>query len=74
MQGRDTFTGHEANEIRKLIKEKVNAPNNMQKSIRQKIRNIGFYYTNFQQNRIDGGYTVEFFNELVESRRIRILN
>lgn len=74
MQGIDTFTEHDANEIRKLIQEKIIAPENMQKSIRQKIRDIGFYYTDFQQNRIAGGYTVDFFNELIESRRIRILN
>lgn len=43
MKGKDTFTSTEISELRSLIKLRVNADRSRQKSIRAKMRKIGFY-------------------------------
>lgn len=72
MQGRRIFTEKEADIIRGLIEEKVIASPNEQKSIRSRIRKRGFYYTDFFNRRIPGGYTVNDFNELITLGLIKI--
>jgi hypothetical protein len=43
MKGKNTFTKLEISDLRNLIKLRINADRNQQKSIRNKMRNIGFY-------------------------------
>ena len=76
MKGKSTFTRAEADIIIALIKTKLESDSNTQKRIRSKIRDLGFYASNFG---ISGGYTVEDFlgvvtieerisNELISSK------
>lgn len=70
MKGKREFTEDEANKIRNLIKQKLQATTNEQKRIRNKIRDLKFYYTDFSDKK---GYTVDDFNQLIKSGRIRII-
>ena len=72
MPHKSNFTVNEANQIRNLISQKIKAPEKEQKTIRDQIRCIGFYYTDFRNERISGGYTVDDFNDLIESGEIVI--
>ena len=72
MPHRSTFTVEEVNQIRNLIRQKTDAPANIQKVIRNQIRGIGFYYSDFRTDRPIGGYTVDDFNDLIESGEIII--
>lgn len=72
MKGRNTFTSLQILTIKKLIAEKVTAPSDKQKGIRAKIRNIGFYYSDFSSKK--EGYTVADFEELINSGKIKISN
>lgn len=63
MKGRKEFTKNEANAICKLIEEKLKADSNKQKSIRQKIRTLGFYASDFG---LRNGYTVDDFRRVVD--------
>ena len=72
MPHKRNFTIEEIDQIRNLISQKVKTPNNIQKVIRNKIRSIGFYYSDFRKARITGGYTVDDFNDLIESGEIVI--
>lgn len=47
MKGKNIFTKAEIDSIRSLIEDKVQLSDSKQKSIRHKIRNIGFYWENF---------------------------
>lgn len=58
MKGKSTFTKQEIEAISKLIAEKVVADSSTQKTIRRKIRNLGFYASDFG---LGGGYTVADF-------------
>jgi hypothetical protein len=42
MKGKDTFTSTEISKLRTLIKERIKADSIQQKSIRAKMRKIGF--------------------------------
>jgi len=65
------FTELEANEIKKLIRQKLAASPKEQKRIRDKIRNeFKFKYSNFASNR---PYTVEDFERLVKSGKIKVI-
>ena len=70
MKGKSKFTEFEANQIRKLINQKLNASKNEQKTIRNKIRNLGFYYSDFSGKK---GYTVQDFENLIKTGEIRII-
>jgi len=69
MRGRNKFSETDANKIKNLICEKVRATPNEQKVIRNKIRRLGFYYSDFSNQK---GYTVEDFNALVDSGEVVI--
>lgn len=43
LKGKNTFTQNEIDQLKDLIRQRVNAPRNEQKSIRNKMRRIGFY-------------------------------
>ncbi len=70
MKGKTEFTKSEANQIRKLINQKLNASKNEQKTIRNKIRNIGFYFSDFSNKK---GYTVQDFENLIKTGEIKII-
>lgn len=72
MKGEDTFTNTEIQNIKELISKKVEATKEEQKSIRAKIRKIGFYYTDFSLSK--HGYTVADFDSLICSGQIKINN
>ena len=62
MKGKQNFTQTEADAITALIKQKVMASPEEQKKIRNKIRALGFYASDFG---IGGGYTVSDFLRIV---------
>lgn len=62
-EGKKEFTVDEASRIEKLIIQKLNASSSEQKSIRNKIRALGFYASDFG---IGGGYTVADFRRVVK--------
>lgn len=70
MKGKNTFTTVQVQAIKKLIEEKIVATPTKQKIIRQKIRNIGFYYSDFDSKKI--GYTITDFEALIYSKHIII--
>jgi hypothetical protein len=70
MKGKKTFTNFEVEKIKQLITEKLQASTTKQKGIRNKIRDIGFYYTDFTSP--PSGYTVEGFEELIKSKDIKV--
>lgn len=69
MKGKRIFTFEEIEEIKKLIKEKESASPDLQKAIRNKIRRIKFYWTDFD---FPGKYTLENFEQLLKNRIIEI--
>lgn len=70
MQRKTTFTSAEAETIRALIRQKCNADRSTQKSVRDKMRNLGFYISDFTSN-LDG-FTVEDFEALIKDKQIMI--
>ena len=69
MKGKNKFSNEEANELRMLIRQRCNADRSQQKSIRAKMRRIGFYGGD------DFGIidmTVDKFDELIRTKRIMI--
>lgn len=72
MLHKNTFTLNESEQIKKLISQKKDAPINTQKVIRSQIRGLGFYYSDFRNSRTIGGYTVDNYNELIETGEIVI--
>ncbi len=70
MKGKTEFTEFEANQIRKLINQKLMASTNEQKSIRNKIRSFKFYFSDFSSKK---GYTVQDFDNLIKTGEIRIV-
>ena len=70
MKGNNTFTILQIQKIKKLITEKVFAPPDKQKSIRAKIRSIGFHYSDFSSKK--DGYTISDFDQLIHSGQIKI--
>ncbi len=72
MKGRKTFTSKEADEIRTLINKKLISDGETQKRIRNDIRDIGFYWTDFY-SRGEREYDVDSFDALIESQKITII-
>lgn len=64
MSGRETFTPQEIAELRRLIAEKQTADRTRQKALRQRMREIGFYITDFVGDQ--KGFTVSDLDELLE--------
>jgi hypothetical protein len=65
MKGKAIFSQEEAKLIEALIEEKLISDTQQQKSIRNKIRNLGFYASDFG---IGNGYTVKDFRKVVSIR------
>lgn len=73
-KGKSVFTDEEKVKIISLIQELMNADFNgdNQKGIRNKIRKMGFYFTDFYVIRKDE-YTVDNFKKLIKSGQIKIV-
>lgn len=72
MKRKNVFTTLEVNTIKQLIADKLQAPPGKQKVIRQRIRDIGFYYSDFITP--SEGYTVAGFEELIQSGQIGVID
>jgi hypothetical protein len=70
MKGKSQFTQHEADEIRRLLRRKVSADRDTQKSLRDKMRKIGFYITDFSAS--SEGFDESDFDALIRQKRITI--
>ena len=70
MKGKNIFTAAEFDRIKSLIIDKLKATPDKQKGIRDKIRKIGFHYSDFTAP--PEGYTVAGFETLLRSGQIRI--
>ena len=70
MKGKNRFTKNEIYQLKKLIAKKVISSKYEQKKIRDKIRNIGFYFTDFSNKK---GYTVNDLEILINSGLIEIV-
>lgn len=71
MKGKNTFTQYEIEQLKALIKERIQAPRDKQKQIRAKMRAIGFYGGD------DFGIKdcqLSDFENLIESGRIKVLD
>ena len=69
--GRNTFTEEEADVIRELLIKKVISSREDQKRIRRRLRcELEFYISDFTETR---GFTVDDFNDLVQSGIITIV-
>lgn len=71
MKGKRVFTANEVDNIRRLINQKVRASKNEQKRIRDEIRSIGFYFSDFSNKK---GYTVDDFEMLIKTNEIEIVS
>lgn len=63
-KGRDVFTRCEVENLKKLINQKIQASTSEQEAIRKKIRDIGFYFSDFSGKK---GYTLDDFQNLIDS-------
>jgi hypothetical protein len=70
VQGRDEFTPEEIAELRRLIAEKQVADRGRQKTLRARMRTIGFYITDFVTDQ--RGLTVSDLDELVARGVVRV--
>ena len=61
MKGKNRFTNNEINQLKILIEQKVISSKYEQKKIRDKIRKIGFYFTDFSNEK---GYTVNDLEDI----------
>ena len=71
MKGKNRFTNNEINQLKILIEQKVISSKYEQKKIRDKIRKIGFYFTDFSNEK---GYTVNDLEVLINSGLIVIVD
>lgn len=69
MKGKSIFTRQEAQEIERLIRLRCATDSSRQKTIRDKMRDIGFYGSDFHINNM----TVEKFQQLIKSQQIKIV-
>lgn len=69
IKGKRIFSKNEKRELMMLIRQKCNLPSNKQKAIRDKMRSIGFYATDFGATNV----TVEKFEELIRGGEIKII-
>lgn len=71
MKGKNQFSKSEFNQLKTLIKEKQTANKTEQKSIRNRIRKIGFYFSDFSNKK--KGYDISDIEQLVKTGEIKIL-
>jgi hypothetical protein len=68
MKGKTQFTEEEIKTLKYLISEKVISSPLQQKRIRDKIRQIGFFYSDFSNSK--HGYTCQDLDELIKSGQV----
>jgi hypothetical protein len=71
MKGRSSFTQSEINSLRSLINRKETASREYQKHLRQQMRDIGFYISDFQKD--PSGFTESDFDDLIASGAITVV-
>ena len=69
-KGRTTFSARRIRRIRRLLIAKIAAPRPQQKAIREKIRNTGFYISDFRTT--SRAFTAEDLDDLIASGAIKI--
>jgi hypothetical protein len=70
MRSKDQFTPDEVVAIRKLLREKARANRTGEKAVRDKLRTLGFYITDFVISR--SGFEVVDFDNLVDCGTIKV--
>ncbi len=71
MKGKNNFTKAEYKVIKDLLKLKIESSKDKQKIIRDKIRKIGFYISDFDQKY--QGFTQKDFELLIKTDKIKII-
>jgi hypothetical protein len=71
IERRSSFTQSEVDELRRLIREKQTADRDRQKSLRTRMRKIGFYITDYADY---SGFTVSDFDDLVTRGVVTVKN
>ena len=71
MQGSDAFTQYQAGQIREFLHRKTRADRDEQKRIRQGLRRLRFYISDFADAR--AGFTAADFDRLVQRGAISII-
>ena len=71
MKGKNLFSKSEFKQLKTLIKEKQTADKTEQKSIRNRIRKIGFYFSDFSNQK--KGYDISDLEQLVNTGEIKIV-
>lgn len=69
MKGKDKFTEAEISKLKMLIQKRCNTPSNQQKAVRDKMRAIGFYGSDFGIKDM----TIEKFEGLIRDGHIKII-
>lgn len=69
MKGKKVFTKQEVEQIERLISQRCTADSSRQKSIRDKMRALGFYGSDYHIN----GMTIAKFQQLIKSKQIVIV-
>lgn len=70
MKGTDSFSQASADRIRLLLNRTRSSPREDQKRLRQEIRDLGFYISDWSRPR--DGFRPEDFDNLVRSGRVRV--
>jgi hypothetical protein len=70
--GRNEFTAEEIDEIRGALRELRRAYPSRQKTIRSRLRRVGFYITDYSHD--TDGFTVSDFDEMLSRGTIRRQN
>lgn len=71
MKGKNTFTKEDANRIRALLVKKLRTASGDQKAVRDELRSVGFYITDFHHPARPFG--PQHFDELVAGGQIAIM-
>lgn len=70
MKGKSNFTKSEYAILKRLIKRKVNSNKSEQKNIRNEMRDMNFYISDFTDKK---GFDVDDFSQLIEDGKITIV-
>ena len=71
MKGKSNFTKSECAILKRLIKRKVNSNKSEQKNIRNEMRDMNFYISDFTDKK---GFDVDDFSQLIEDGKIKCSN
>ena len=71
MKGKNQFLKSEFEQLKTLIKDKQTADKTQQKSIRNRIRKIGFYFSDFSNQK--KGYDISDLEQLLKTGEIKIV-